>query len=127
MFYNSGYECWGLHKLIDVQMKSLLDSHNAIEAGIKGESTPLTGNITVSILNTVDCAGGMLSSPNEVGTLTLGEPYKTVRVEDDETVATCSMQNYNFSFNAMKLDELRSNSILSSFKAFIENPEYLME
>ena len=81
----------------------------------------------MSILNTVDCAGGMLSSPNEVGTLTLGEPYKTVRVEDDETVATCSMQNYNFSFNAMKLDELRSNSILSSFKAFIENPEYLME
>ena len=103
--------------MIDVQKKTLLDIHKAIEAGKTGESLPLTGNVTVSIVDAVDCAGGMLSSPDEMGTLTLG----------DETITACSMQNYNFSFNAMKLDELQCNSILSSFKAFIENPEYLME
>jgi len=113
--------------VIDVQKKTLLDIHKAIEAGKTGESLPLTGNVTVSIVDAVDCAGGMLSSPDEMGTLTLGEPYKTVHVEEDETITACSMQNYNFSFNAMKLDELQCNSILSSFKAFIENPEYLME
>ena len=83
--------------MIDVQKKTLLDIHKAIEAGKTGESLPLTGNVTVSIVDAVDCAGGMLSSPDEMGTLTLGEPYKTVHVEEDETITACSMQNYNFS------------------------------
>ena len=46
--------------MIDVQKKTLLDIHKAIEAGKTGESLPLTGNVTVSIVDAVDCAGGML-------------------------------------------------------------------
>ena len=40
---------------------------------------------------------------------------------------TCTMCSYNFSFNALKLDETKSQAILSSLQSFMENPEFLME
>ena len=105
---------------------NLLDIHDAIAKG-KQSPSPLTGDVTVSVLDSVERAGGMLSSATELGTLTLGKPLRTVVVGEDDALKTCTMCSYNFSFNALKLDETKSQAILSSLQSFMENPEFLME
>lgn len=105
---------------------NLLDIHDAIEKG-KQSPSPLTGDVTVSVLDSVERAGGMLSTATELGTLTLGKPARTVVVDEDDTMKTCMLCSYNFAFNALKLDETKSQAILSSLKSFMENPEFLME
>ena len=128
---------------VDVQQKNLLDIHNEIESAKTMEtgSIPLSGDITVSVVNAVECAGGILSSPGELGSLTLGEPYKTTVVEEDvdiengevegemkmPSIKACVQSNYNFSFNGLKMDEVKGQAILRAFKSFVENPEFLME
>lgn len=132
-----------------MQRKNLLDIHNEIEASKNvASSAPLSGDITVSVVNAVECAGGILSSPTELGSLTLGEPYMAMVVDDDiedieeesreegveeevelkmPSIKACAQSNYNFSFNGLKLDEVKGQAILRSFKSFVENPEFLME
>lgn len=143
--------CWIWKSLfLDVQRKNLLDIHNEIEdskkAASSAPSAPLSGDITVSVVNAVECAGGILSSPTELGSLTLGEPYMAMVVDDDieeeedreesveedvdvkmPSIKACAQSNYNFSFNGLKLDEVKGQAILRSFKSFVENPEFLME
>lgn len=142
--------CWiGKSWSLDVQRKNLLDIHNEIEASKNvASSAPLSGDITVSVVNAVECAGGILSSPTELGSLTLGEPYMAMVVDDDiedieeesreegveeevelkmPSIKACAQSNYNFSFNGLKLDEVKGQAILRSFKSFVENPEFLME
>ena len=101
---------------------NLLDIHDAIAKG-KQSPSPLTGDVTVSVLDSVERAGGMLSSATELGTLTLGKPLRTVVVGEDDAMKTCTMCSYN----SLKLDETKSQAILSSLQSFMENPEFLME
>ena len=76
------------------------------------------------------------------GSLTLGEPYKTMVVEEEveeesveneememkmPSIKACVQSNYNFSFNGLKMDEVKGQAILRAFKSFVENPEFLME
>ena len=113
-----------------MQKKSLLAIHEAIEAGKKaGKSMPLSGAITVCSLENVMSGGGILSSQQEVGTITLGSPYSTVRVSEDgeDRIERCVMEKINFAYNALKLDEISGNAVMSAFKSFMENPEFLME
>lgn len=115
---------------VDVQKKTLLAIHEAVEEGKKaGKSTPLFGAITVCNLENVMSGGGILSSQQEVGTITLGSPYSTVRVSDDgeDRIERCTMEKVNFAYNALKLDEISGNAVMSAFKSFMENPEFLME
>ena len=72
-------------------------------------------------------AGGILLTATELGTLTLGKPARTVVVDENDMMKTCMVCSYNFAFNALKLDETKSQAILSSLKSFMENPEFLME
>ena len=126
-----------------MQKKNLLDIHNEIESAktMEAESAPLSGDVTVSVVNAVECAGGILSSPGELGSLTLGEPYKTMMVEEEgdidsdevegemkmPSIKACVQSNYDFSFNGLKMDEVKGQAILRAFKSFVENPEFLME
>ena len=127
-----------------MQKKNLLDIHNEIESAktVEAASSPLSGDITVSVVNAVECAGGILSSPSELGSLTLGEPYKTMVVEEEveeesveneememkmPSIKACVQSNYNFSFNGLKMDEVKGQAILRAFTSFVENPEFLME
>ena len=74
-------------------------------------------------------SSGILSSQQEVGTITLGSPYSTVRVSEDgeAKIERCVMEKVHFAYNALKLDEISGNEVMSAFKSFMENPEFLME
>lgn len=103
-----------------MQKKSLLAIHEAIEAGKKaGKSMPLSGAITVCSLENVMSGGGILSSQQEVGTITLGSPYSTVRVSEDgeDKIERCVMEKVHFAYNALKLDEISGNEVMSAFKS----------
>ena len=113
-----------------MQKKSLLAIHEAIEAGKKaGASSPLSGVMTVCAIDNVMSAGGILSSAQEMGTITLGSPFRAVKVSEDgdDKIESCVMRRVNLAYNALKLDEIRSNAIMTAFKSFMENPEFLME
>lgn len=122
--------CHACKSRVEVQKKSLLAIHEAIEAGKKaGKSMPLSGAITVCSLENVMSGGGILSSQQEVGTITLGSPYSTVRVSEDgeAKIERCVMEKVHFAYNALKLDEISGNEVMIAFKSFMENPEFLME
>ena len=112
----------------DVQKKSLKEIHDAIEAGKKSPSQPLRGHVTVCALEGVMSAGGILTSPDEIGTITLGAPFKAVRVsEEDNRPVACTLGKVHFALNALKVNEFSGNQLLASFKRYIENPEFLLE
>lgn len=87
----------------------------------------MSGIATVCCLDDVLSAGGILSSPNELATFTVGSPYRTVCVNDEDQPQACTRARIHIAYNATKLNEVSSNDLLESIKKFMENPEFLLE
>ena len=116
------------YKIIDVQKKTLADIHKAIEEGKQSASSPLTGIATVCCLDNILSAGGILSSPDEIASFTLGSPYRSVCIcGEEEQPKACTQARITVAYNALKLNEVSSNELVASFKKFMENPEFLLE
>lgn len=105
----------------------MLDIHKAVENGKQNGPTALTGIATVCCLDNILSAGGILSSPEEIASFTLGSPFRTICVDDNEQPKACTQAKITIAYNAVKLNEISSNALLVSFKKFMENPEFLLE
>lgn len=98
-----------------------------MEAGKQAPAAPLSGVATVCCLDDILSAGGILSSPEELATFTLGSPYHTVAVDEAGAPKQCSQARVTVAYNALRLNEVTSNELVSTFTKFVENPEFLLE
>ena len=104
----------------NVQRMNILDIHSTIEESRTSTTVPLHGIVTVCVLDNVPSAGGILSIPQELGTVTIGRPVKSVSVGEDDKLQCCARSAVDLTFNAAKLDEVEGNAVLSAFKTFME-------
>lgn len=114
-----------------MQKLNILDIHNAIQkvrdAPAAPPATPLTGIVTVNVLDSVVSAGGILSWAQELGTVTVGSPVRSVEVDEEEKMSACVKSEVDFTFNAVKLSEVEGYAVLGTFKKMMETPEFLLE
>lgn len=114
-----------------MQKLNVLDIHNAIQkqrdAPAATPAAPLSGIVTVNVLENVLSAGGILSWAQELGTVTVGSPVRSVAVDEEEKMGVCVKSEVDFTFNATKMSEVEGYEVLGAFKKMMEAPEFLLE
>ena len=114
-----------------MQKLNILDIHNAIQkmrdAPADAPAAPVSGIVTVNVLENVVSAGGILSCAQELVTVTIGSPVRSVVVDEEEKMSACVKSEVDFTVNAVKMSEVEGYEVLGTFKKMMETPEFLLE
>lgn len=116
------------HSVSDI-IKSLVSSQ-----GISNKQTP-SSSFSLQIMNSSHShfCGGILYSPNEIGTMNIGGIYKQVCVpfaeegSSNQSLETHSFVTATWTFDEAKLDNEKACELVNEFCSYLESPMRLMK